>query len=202
MAEQDEDDLDRLDPSALRRSAAAVRTPKKDEDESNGDVPAVKRIDIDMKDTRGKHHEGFVVFRVPTIGMQIEIGNLKATMMPGGVPSDGDASGLMNEMLCYLEVCLDKKQRPDWWKPHRFYDASILSFVYAQARAHHARFLGHAEIDGDDAGSTGEGRDDDGRDALERDLQPPAERRETLVSHSDRGARAGQRKSGPGADQG
>lgn len=196
MADEDFDDLDRLDPERLRQEMSKRdQAPKKEDDD--GDVPAVKRIDIDVTDSRGKHYAGSVVYRVPAIGQQIEIGRMKAAMMPAGAPTDGDMAGMLCEMLCYLAVTLDKNSLPPWWKPHRFYDSTVVSFVYAQARAHHARFLGVADERGvdDEEAALGSGGDD--LDAVERDVQPAAERRETLVSHADRSAEAGEREGGP-----
>ncbi len=171
-----------------------------EDDDSSDELPAITKLAIDVTDERGKRFVGEFTYTVPTLGDQLLIGRKKALLFPAGI-LPGDSSGMISEMTAYLEVTLAKEGRPSWYKPTRFYGAAVLSEIYAHARAYEARFLGvGGDDDAVDAKETAEGSDAAGEGDVERDVQPPAERRETLVSHDHRSDAAASRKERPRRD--
>ena len=169
-----------------------LRELERDEEKSSaeyGDLPPVTRLSIDVKGSRGKRYQGDFTYKVPDIGDQIRIGQLKNQYLPQGGAADPNAL-LLVEQSCYLEVTITDK--PDWFKePFRMYDATPMSTLYGRALEYERRFHG-ADEDGAEAQSAAGQPGSDantGSDAadsasLGRKVQPSAERRETLVSHS------------------
>jgi hypothetical protein len=198
---------DDMDPALMhKRMESNAKKRASDEEAEDADyteeLSAVTAIDIDFTDSRKKRFVGKFTFTVPTIGDYVRITNLKATMAPGGA---GDANGaFLVEMMCFLQITLGEN-RPAWWQPHRFYDPSLLTHVYGRCKDYEARFRGFSsDVDGDDAQGAEARRGAEGDDAVERKVQPPAERRTVVASHAPRSAGAGDRarRAGGGTQRG
>lgn len=190
------DELDEMDPSRLSDEIDAQETASKKPKEE--ELPAVTTIEVDVTDGRGKRYAGSFVYNVPPLGAQLKVARLKATLLPAGAPTDVNGA-LIAEMMAYCEITLGKP-RPAWWKPHTFFDMVPLAAVYGRCRAYEARFLGAEEPADDgrsDSSEVGDRLAADGEDDVERRVQAPAERRETLVAHSSRGVGAGDRARSP-----
>jgi len=152
------------------------------------DVPAVTVINIDVKDGRRKRYAGAFYFRVPNIGDQIRIGQIKQAMLPGGSP-DINATVLVDQ-LAYLQVVLTfsaEYPKPEWWKPTTLYDATPLTELYRRCLAYEAKFHGTDKEHRDDAGAAREEKPPvrDGDAPLGRKVRPAAQRRETLAGDDE-----------------
>jgi len=167
-----------IEPDLLRERL----TVSQDEDKPD-DLSPVTNIEIDVVGSRGKRYAGSFTFKVPTLGEQVTIGQMKAVYLPQGSPADQNAM-LLVEQICYLEVTLDKKRRPDWYKPMVMYDAAPIGELYRRALDYERRFHGADKVSGGDQKvASGEAGSDGEREApVGRKVQPPAERRETLVA--------------------
>lgn len=161
------------------------------EDEDTGDdISPVLSFTVDVKDDFGQRWKGDFVYKVPTLGEQIQIGRLKAEYLPNGAAADPNALGLV-EIVCYLSVTLRKK--PDWWKPFELYDSTPLMAVWKEVMAHEAKFLRSRAAarpvdqvaEQREEANTREHRDD-GDDGVGRKVQPPTERRATTLSNTER----------------
>lgn len=182
---------DDMDPAALQRR---LESDKQDSaEEEKPDLPPMTKFAIDFADRKGKRWQGEFIYKVPTLGDMLRIANLKTAQLPAGSPWDANGA-MLSEMMCYLEVTL-QKPRPKWWSPHLFYSAEVLAKVYAEATAYADRFLGRTPPSGGDEGKAREEEGDapPGDDDVEREVQPPSQRRETLVSHTSRGSSASDR---------
>ena len=179
---------DDMDPTALRERLESDK--QNDAEEEKPELLPMTKFAIDFTDRKGKRWQGEFVYKVPTLGDMLRIANLKTAQLPAGSPWDANGA-MLSEMMCYLEVTL-QKPRPKWWSPHLFYSAEVLAKVYAEATGYADRFLGRIAEGRGDEGKTREDEGDapSGDDDVERDVQPPAERRETLVSHTSRGSSA------------
>lgn len=131
-------------PEELRASLQHEAESEKEE------LPPITHIELDCVDSRGHRYRGTFIFKVPTIGDQIEIGQMKARYLPQGSAADANAA-LLNEMVCFLEVTL-QKPRPEWWKPFELYDSLPVTRVYAEALKYERRFLGRGQVDGSNEG--------------------------------------------------
>lgn len=174
---------DEMDPSFV---AAAGRKAKKKEEQEPEMVAPTYQFHVSVTDRRGKTWEGLFEGKVPTVGDQIRIGQMKAVYLPNGSASDPNAL-LLAEMISYTHVCLTAK--PKWWAPHEFYDEAPLIEVYGRCRAFEDRFLGRTQDQGRDAhGSSDEGSDEGAAEArdlgdLDGDIQRSSKRREVLTPH-------------------
>jgi hypothetical protein len=173
------------DPDDLRASWKAA------EEKPAEDLPPLTTLSIDVKGSRGKQYKANFVFKVPTIGEQIEIGRLKAAYLPNGSAADPNAA-LLVEQCCFLAVTIQKTNLPVWWKPFEMYDAAPVSALYAEALKYERRFhLGDAQPGAAAAGvGTPEersGDDSETESALGEDIPPPAQRRKVLLGESARG---------------
>jgi hypothetical protein len=146
-------------------------------------VSPIKLIDIETV-IGGVPCSGRFYFRVPSIGEQIRIGQIKQMMLPGGSPDP--LATLLVDQLAYLQVAIHftpENPRPAWWNPTSFYDAQPISMLFGRCLDHeatfHARHAKHRS-DAGVAGGTGE-PDRAGEVPLGRKVQPPAQRRETLA---------------------
>ena len=172
-----------MDPSFV---ASVGRKAKKKEDQEPDMVAPTYQFHISVTDRRGKVWEGNFEGKVPTVGDQIRIGQMKAVYLPNGSPADPNALTLA-EMISYTHVCLTVK--PKWWAPHEFFDELPLFEVYGRCRSFEDRFLGKSKAQGGDAsGSPGEGQDEESAEDsaggdLDGDVQRPAKRREVLTPH-------------------
>lgn len=143
-------------------------------------------LSIDAKDTRGKRYKASFVYKVPTIGEQIEIGRLKAAYLPQGAAADRNAQ-LLVEQICYLEVSIQKTDLPAWWKPFELYDAAPVTALYAEAIKYERRFHRlDSEVritpQKDQVGAEdNEGSDDEAADAVGSAVPRTSKRRETLI---------------------
>lgn len=159
-------------------------------DAETEDVPPITVIDIDTKDGRGKRYLGSFYFQVPTLGMQIRIGQIKQAMLPGGSP-DINAT-IIVDTLAYLQVCItfnEQHKKPSWWQPTMVYDATPFSALYRRCLDYEAKFHSGNALDSADAGEAGkEDRPERGRAAdVGRKVRAPSERRETLAGDGSRG---------------
>lgn len=151
MTTKKTDDLD-LDELEALTSGASEKKEVADEG-----LSPIHAFEIDVTDYRGKRWSGRFVFRVPTLGDQVKIARLKAALLPAGAAPDPNG-GLLAEMMAYTQVCFS--ERPNWWKPERFYDPLPLITAYKEARMYERRFLGADATDaGGDEGSDGGGSD-------------------------------------------
>ena len=123
-----------ISPDELRKQWNAAENDKEAED-----LPPLTTLSIDVEGSRGKRYQGSFVFKVPTIGEQIEIGRLKAAYLPQGSAADPNAA-LLVEQCCFLEVTLQKKGLPAWFRPFELYDAAPISALYAEAIKYERRF--------------------------------------------------------------
>lgn len=168
------------DPSAVRKQLAPAPAAGDKEE-----LPTEYKFALDVTDGRGKRYTGEFVYRVPNLGEQIEIGQLKTRYLPTGVSADAVALMLV-EQICYLEVTL--KVKPDWWKPFTFLDATPVSAAYAEATEYERRFHGGAPRSKAAAGEA-EGQEGPGRDPAQREddveppVQAPAKRPPVVISH-------------------
>jgi len=169
-------------PETVSRRLDEVHADLVNKPETDDELSPIKSIHLDTKGSRGKRWTGDFTYKVPTLADQIKIGAMKTAYLPMGSANDNTAA-LLVEQICYLEVTLTK--RPDWWKPMDFFDATPVSELYKEVTQYERRFHGGSE----DAGADAEGAEsvdepvqDAGAD-VGRKVQPPAKRRETLVSH-------------------
>lgn len=191
----------RLERLRADQEAGVTQAEKKGEE-----LPPIKTLKIDVTDGRGRRYRGDFVYKVPNLKEQVQITALKASMLPQGGMADPQGA-ILCEMLAYCTVTLQKT--PSWWDPEAFYDASPLTAVYQEALAYEGRFLGRTDaIDrrSKSGAASGEEATEDGEAAVGRKLQPPSERRETLVSHgegsdSDGGGEESLRPVGGGEDE-
>ena len=95
------------DPSELRERLEGKTT------EAEGLPPTTV---IDVKGTHGRRYVGRFTYKVPTLGDQIAIGQLKSIYLPQGAVADQNATFIV-EQISYLEVTLAKEGRPAWYKP-------------------------------------------------------------------------------------
>lgn len=153
-------------------------------------VPDRYTFEIDVTDSRGKRFQGRFTTRAPTIEDMINVGRLKAAFLPEGAVDD-PVSATLNHMTCHLAVVLESK--PSWWNPYKFYTSDPLVAVHREVAAYEARFLGTGQESGAESGedpsrdgsgqSQGSGRGVDRGPDVERSVQAPAERSETIVSN-------------------
>lgn len=154
------------------------------EAEDTVEMPAVTTLSIDVKDERGKRYVHKFYYRVPTLGDQIKIGQIKQAMLPGGSP-DVNANVLV-DTLAYLQVCItfnDQYPKPSWWKPNELHTATPFSALYGRCLDYEAKFHSGDAVNRDD-GSAARGENASGgagEPAVGRKIQPPAKRRETLA---------------------
>jgi hypothetical protein len=151
------------------------------------DLPAVAVFEIDVQGTRGRRYKGRFIYKVPSIGDQIKIGQMKSIYLPSGAAADQNAM-LLVEQMCYLEITL-QKPRPDWYQPLSMYDAAAMSELYRRALDYERKFhRADAERPTDQGiDNSAEGSTEDSAPAVGRKVQPPAQRRETLVDHTEGG---------------
>ncbi len=158
-----------------------------EEQQESDELPPITKISIDVLDGRGKRYAGEFTVKVPNLGDQIRVGQLKAHYLPQGGMADPNAL-LLVEQICYLEVAVMKK--PDWWQPFQFYDATPVSALYTKVASYEARFHGEDAHSGELQEGAGGGDEDAGGSSTEGDahvgrkVQPPTKRRETLLAHS------------------
>jgi len=170
-------------PDEMRRRLSGSQL---DEDEEYEDLSPMTTLSIDIKDTRGKRYNASFVYKVPSIGEQIEIGRLKSAYLPQGAVADRNAQ-LLVEQICYLEVTIQKNDLPAWWKPFELYDAAPVTALYAEAIKYERRFLGvDSEVrvapQKDQVGSeVDEGSDDSTANAVGSAVPRATKRRETLI---------------------
>jgi hypothetical protein len=174
------------DPEKVLRK---MKAPTEEAEEALDEISPVTTLSIDVTDTRGRRYRGDFVFKVPTLGEQIQIGRLKNEFLPNGAASDPNSLAL-NEQICFLQVTIQKK--PDWWKPFQFYDATPVSALYGEAlkyeRTFHSGHAGDRSTAPDTEGA--EVADADGtadQADVGRKVPAPPKRRETLVAHSSGG---------------
>lgn len=175
-------------PEDVLKQFASVDAPDKAEDDL---LPAITRLEIDVTGIRGQRYQGDFIYKVPTLADQISIGRLKNTYLPQGGAADANASILV-EQISYLAVTI-QDPKPDWWEPFGSYDATPLSALYKEALSYEQRFHGELANRGTTQNrAAGAGHDDaprddaDGEAHVGRKVQPTAERRETIVAHSQR----------------
>jgi len=175
-------------PEDILKQFEAVDAIDKDEDDL---LPPITHLKIDVTGIRGKRYQGDFVYKVPTLADQISIGRLKNTYLPQGGAADANASILV-EQISYLAVTI-QDPKPEWWEPFGSYDATPLSALYKEALSYEQRFHGELANRGSaqsgvaDAGPENNPRNDaDGEAHVGRKVQPSAERRETIVAHSQR----------------
>lgn len=130
-----------LDPSEARKRLESL----------NEEAPEAAQLSpktvlrVDVTDGRGKRYQGNFPFRVPTIGDQVRIGQLKAVYLPNGAAADPNAAMLV-EQMCYLEACLEQP-RPAWWQPTSFYDTAPITALYKEALDYERKFLSGDKVD-------------------------------------------------------
>ncbi len=169
---------------------------KRMSDESEGNGKAAKpdftrpyhTFDFDQT-IRGHHYKGTFTAKVPSIGQQIEIGRMKTIYLPQGAAADMNAAALV-EAICYLEVCLEKDKRPEWWAPMDFLDSVIVMRVYAEVIAHANNFLGVSKKSGstaetDEGHEEARGEDAPAESSVDEDVQPARKRREVVISERE-----------------
>ena len=126
-----------LDPSEVRKRA----NPAKEDKAVKEKVSPIFPFEVDYTTRDGEQLKGRFVFKVPSVGLQIEIARMKAIYLPTGAMADPNGQ-LLVEMISYLDVTLQEK--PSWWLPHEFYDHGVISHVYGRCLNHEAKFLGKA----------------------------------------------------------
>lgn len=170
-----------LDPGTLKKQfESKEKTALEDED-----IPATTRIDLDVEGTRGRKYKGTFVFKVPTIGDQIRIGQMKAAYLPSGAGADPN-SAMLVEQICFLEVTM-QGDKPPWWAPLEMFDAAPISELYRRALDYERRFhgAGTKSEDNSEVVSGSDGSHSDGENGMGRKVQATAERSETLVAHGE-----------------
>lgn len=173
-----------ISPEDLRKQWGAA------EEKAVEDLPPLTTLTIDVTGSRGKHYQGSFVFKVPTIGEQIEIGRLKAAYLPQGATSDPNAA-LLVEQCCFLEVTIQKKGMPAWFRPFDLYDAAPVSALYAEAIKYERRFHRtdknvNADLEGAAGSANGSGDTAENVLALGTDIPAPAQRSKVLIAESSR----------------
>ena len=174
-------------PDQLLKELENEEEPEKESDE----LPPIFPVSIDVTDGRGKRYTGKFTAKVPNLGDQIRMGQMKAGYLPQGGAADPNAMMLV-EQICYLEVTL-QKPRPSWWQPFQLYDATPVSALYSEVASYEARFHGEHPHQRANQDRSGESELDEGGAPAEGDahvgrkIQPPAERREVVVAHVARG---------------
>lgn len=149
---------DDMDPAKVRAASRKAKSRQNEEKEEENEDSPISTFSIDCKDTRGKVYAGQFTFRVPALGDQIKIAQMKAHYLPNGAAAD--PNGLMlAEMISYLEITLTEK--PSWWAPHLFYDATAVNEVYGRCLAYADRFLGKNQVGRDDHDGSGDEEEDD-----------------------------------------
>lgn len=148
-------------------------------------LPPTTTIELDITDQRGKRYVGKFLYHVPTLGQQVEIGRLKTQYLPQGSPADMNAATIV-EVTAYLTVCIefnDAYPKPAWWNPLQAYSMEPYSALFGRCLAYEAKFHGESSVDrGDERAPEQEGPSV-GSDPVrvERQIQPPPKRRETLA---------------------
>lgn len=176
---------DTVDPEkALARIEAQQRDADTPEDMPEKLAP-VETFELDVEGLRGRRYVGRFYYRVPRIGDQFKIASLKASFIPIGSGGDSQAAQLA-DMVAYLTVCVrfgPEYPKPTWWDPMNAYDPTPYQELFRRCLDYEDRFLGRNQDDrGDGAGSAPPGEPGrDGEPPLEREVRPPAERRETLA---------------------
>lgn len=170
-----------MDPDEVQRRSRKAKN-KQAEEEARMDSP-VYRFSVDITDKRGNRYAGEFVGKVPNLGDQIAIGQMKTAYLPAGSPADPNALSIA-EMISYCQIALTEK--PDWWKPHLFWDVKPLQVVYGRCLDFEEKFLGITSDGGGDArGASGE-ETDEGAAAdraggdVDGGVQAPPKRREVL----------------------
>jgi len=177
------------------RKALADLGEKKSEDGEQGLAPITK-IHLDVEGTRGKRYKHTFTFKVPTLGDQVKIAQLKANYLPMGAAADPNGFAIV-EQVSFLTVTIDPKSLPDWWDVWNLYDATPISALYKEVTAYERRFHGGAAARDLDhggegvapkAGQDGGGDDSEGDASVGEEASAPAQRRKTLASSAGRGA--------------
>jgi hypothetical protein len=172
---------------ANRKSAAEVARSRREEpDDQDKEILPVTTLNLDVSGGNGRRtYAGKFRFKVPTMGDRIDIGALKAQYLQQLEGVDGSTDSLA-DALAYLNVTLDAKSVPDWWRDSNFgidlYDYQPLLTLYAMARAYEATFLGGSDDAAGDEGEAEGGPDGDGDGDVGDDVQPPAQRRQVLAT--------------------
>lgn len=175
-----------ISPDELRKQWSSAADEKEVED-----LPPITTLSIDVVGSRGKRYQGSFVFKVPTIGEQIDIGRLKSAYLPQGSAADPNAA-LLVEQCCFLEVTIQKKNMPAWFRPFELYDASPVSALYAEAIKYERRFHrtdknAAADLESNSEAENKRGSDPAGVVALGEDIPATAQRSKVLISESARG---------------
>lgn len=156
-------------------------------EEVETDLPAETTIEMDAKGLRNKSYRIRCRYRVPNLGDQIKIGQLKS-LYKLGAGTDANAE-LLVEQIAYLQVTIgfpDGYEKPPWFtKMLDLYDATPISELYRRCTAYEARFHGTDSDEGpDQEADSGSGTSSRSGEAnVGEEVQPSTERRETLVSH-------------------
>jgi len=164
---------------------------KKSEDGDDG-LPPITKIHLDVVGTRGKRYQHTFVYKVPNLGDQVKMAQLKANYLPLGAAADLNGFSIV-EQIAYLTVTLDPKHLPDWWDVWNLYDGTPLSALYKEVTDYERRFHGSSKAGGDVRGGEelarengsdrrGSGEADDA-DVVEEAPAPP-QRRKTLATSS------------------
>jgi len=161
---------------------------EKAEGEPAEELTPVSKVTLDVTGSRGKRYQGVFHFKCLQLGDQVQLAKLKAHYLPQGAAADPNGM-LLVEQICYLEVAL-LDPKPDWWRPFQLYDATPVSALYTEVASYEARFHGEdpdrrglPEVSGAEGEHDG-GDPPAGDAAVGRKVQPPAQRRETLIAHS------------------
>lgn len=177
-----------LDPNELQKQLATDS--RKQLGEEPKSLGPVTTLHIDVVGSRGRRYMGDFVFKVPTLLQQIEVGRLKTAYLPAGAATDPNAYALC-EQLCYLQITIDQKSVPSWWKPAEMFDATPVSALYREAISYELRFHGRDPLVAADQDAAVDGGGDAGRAAAQDPtdvvggVSASPQRREVIFSHGE-----------------
>lgn len=176
--------MEQMDPDEVQKRGRKAKG-QQDDVPTRMDSP-IYTFNVDLTDSRKKRYTGRFTGKVPNLGDQVAIGQMKAAYLPQGSPADPNALAIA-EMISYCHVVLTEK--PDWWQPHLFWDVEPLQVVYNKCREAEDRFLGiDANGRRDAGGAEGDAQDSGAADhhaegAVDGGVSASSQRREVLASH-------------------
>ena len=190
-----------MDQPLNRKSIADVADTSDDVEEEVPTSPE-KVLELDESSFNGlRSYKGKFKYKVPTMGDRVDIAALKSQYLQQltGVDRQGDN---IAEALAYLNVTIDAKECPDWWKDSKFgiglYDFTPLLSLYAKARAYEATFLGGRPEPATDESKDGEGRADPADGDVDGDVQDSPVGRKVLASFGKGSGRTAHDVAGSG----
>lgn len=169
------------------KSPSELRDEIEHRDREQAVLSNITTIPIDEV-VNGQRFTGTFTFKVPNLGEQILIGQMKSKYLPNGAVADANAAALV-EWICYLEVTL-QDPKPTWWKPMEFSASDIVAKLYSEAVAYANRFLGRdkdrGSAQGDDGVQDGGWNDPDTQGDVESAVQSADQRSKVTLAHSSR----------------